>query len=48
MRASFGASLSKPLQVTRFRTLARNRQNGFVGYLFDFPGTRWRNQLTRP
>jgi hypothetical protein len=30
------------------RLTSREGQNGFIAYLFDFPGTRRRNQLTRP
>jgi hypothetical protein len=30
------------------RPISREGQNGFVAYLFDFVGTRRRNQLTRP
>jgi hypothetical protein len=30
------------------RLISREGQNGFVAYLFDFVGTRRRNQLTRP
>jgi hypothetical protein len=43
-RASFSASLGKPVQVNRFGSFARNRQNGFValGNCFiktSLPGT---------
>jgi hypothetical protein len=42
--------LINPAMLPRYsvRLTSREGQNGFVGYLFDFLGTRRRNQLTRP
>jgi hypothetical protein len=43
-RASSSASLGKPVQVNRFRTFARNRQNGFVALGNCFIKTSWPTQ----
>jgi hypothetical protein len=37
-----GASLGQPLQMNRFRTFARNRQNGFVALGNCFVNISWR------
>jgi hypothetical protein len=44
-RAIFSASLLKPVQINRFRTFARNRQNGFIALGNCFVKTSSTNRM---